>query len=80
MVKNMFHSDSPTLNPGLWSIAICSACQQSHYRCHFKFEMAGYEYDIEIVYEVGIMFRNIVTLSSSCPIRNKKIIEKISQR
>ena len=41
MVKNMFHSDSPTLNPGLWSIAICSACQQSHYRCHFEFEMAG---------------------------------------
>ena len=41
MVKNTFHSDPPNINPGLWSIAICSECQQSHYRCHFEFEIAG---------------------------------------
>ena len=37
------------------------------------------KYDIEIVNDMGIS-RNIVTLSCSCPIHKKKIIEKIGHR
>ena len=37
------------------------------------------KYDIEIANDMGIS-RNIVTLSCSCPIHKKKIIEKIGHR